>query len=148
IDFDPVRVIPDDSKSLAEGAIAPWARGDKKLVRETLQSLSRSYGIDLTMPFGKLPRKSKEVLLFGPRWTSKNGNGFEGLLPNLHRRYEEGSWAEQEELEPYRSLRPCPTCRGHRLKTQSLSVKVKGRGMADYVDLPIAEALRVFETMT
>jgi excinuclease ABC subunit A len=148
IDFDPARVIPDDSKSLADGAIAPWARGDKKLVRETLQSLSRSYGIDLTVPFSKLPRKPREILLFGSGAATRNGNGFEGLLPNLRRRYEEGSWAEQEELEPYRSLRPCSTCQGHRLKTQSLSVKVKGRGMADYVDLPIAEALRVFETMT
>jgi excinuclease ABC subunit A len=146
IDFDPLRVIPDDSKSLADGAIAPWARGDKKLVRETLQTLSRSYGIDLTVPFAKLPRKSRELLLFGSGSGIKNG--FEGLLPNLRRRYEEGSWAEQEELEPYRSLRPCPVCQGHRLKTQSLSVRVKGRGMADYVDLPIAEALRVFETMT
>jgi excinuclease ABC subunit A len=145
IDFDPGRVIPDDSKSLADGAIAPWARGDKKLVRETLQSLSRSYGIDLTVPFGKLPRKSKELLLFGSGSTIKNG--FEGLLPNLRRRYEEGSWAEQEELEPYRSLRACSTCHGHRLKTHSLSVKVKGHGMADYVDLPISEALRAFETM-
>src|SRR6185295_7491462 len=97
-------------------------------------------------PFSKLPRKSREVLLFGSGSAIKNG--FEGLLPNLRRRYEEGSWAEQEELEAYRSLRPCSTCHGHRLKTQSLSVKVKGRGMADYVDLPIAEALRVFETLT
>src|SRR4029077_3967579 len=56
IDFDPGRVAPDDSKSLADGAIAPWARGDRKLVRETLQTLSRTYGIDLTTPFGKLPR--------------------------------------------------------------------------------------------
>ena len=70
---------------------------------------------------------------------------FEGLLPNLRRRYEDGSWAEQEELEPYRSLRPCPTCRGQRLKTQSLSVKVKGRTISDYVNLPISEALEVFE---
>jgi excinuclease ABC subunit A len=147
IDFDPARVIPDDSKSLADGAIAPWAHGDRKLVRETLQSLSRSYGIDLTVPFARLPRKSREILLFGSGSGARNGNGFEGLLPNLRRRFEEGSWAEQEELEPYRSLRPCPTCHGHRLKTQSLSVKVKGRGMADYVDLPIAEALRAFETM-
>ena len=70
---------------------------------------------------------------------------FEGLLPNLRRRYDEGSWAEQEELEPYRSLRPCPTCHGQRLKPQSLSVKVKGRTIADYVNLPIAEALDVFD---
>ena len=145
IDFDPVRVIPDESKSLADGAIAPWAKGDKKLVRETLQSLSRAHGIDLTVPFAKLPRKQRELLLFGSGAGTKNP--FEGLLPNLHRRYEEGSWAEQEELEPYRSLRPCPTCHGHRLKPESLSVKVKGRSMSEYVDLPIAEALRAFETM-
>jgi len=145
IDFDPLRVIPDESKSLADGAIAPWAKGDKKLVRETLQSLSRAHGIDLTVPFSKLPRKQRELLLFGSGAGTKNP--FEGLLPNLHRRYEEGSWAEQEELEPYRSLRACSTCNGHRLKPESLSVKVKGRSMSDYVDLPIAEALRAFETM-
>ena len=144
IDFDPLRVVPDESKSLADGAIAPWARGDKKLIRETLQTLGRAHGIDLTVPFAKLPRKARELLLFG---TGAAAKGFEGLLPNLRRRYEEGSWAEQEELEPYRSLRPCATCHGHRLKPQSLAVKVKGRSMSEYVDLPIAEALRAFETL-
>jgi excinuclease ABC subunit A len=145
IDFDPVRVIPDESKPLADGAIAPWAKGDKKLVKETLQSLARAHSIDLTVPFAKLPRKARELLLFGSPAGTKTP--FEGLLPNLRRRYEEGSWADQEELEPYRSLRPCPECGGHRLKMQSLSVKVKGRAISDYVDLPISEALRVFETL-
>jgi excinuclease ABC subunit A len=139
IDFDPQRVIPDETKSLAGGAIAPWARGDRKLVREALQALSRDFGIDLDAPFSRLPRKSREVLLAGA------GKGFEGLLPNLRRRYDEGSWAEQSELEPYRSLRPCPTCHGQRLKQQSLSVKVKNRTISDYVNLPIAEALDVFD---
>ncbi|HUK37367.1 MAG TPA: excinuclease ABC subunit UvrA, partial [Vicinamibacterales bacterium] len=145
IDFDPLRVIPDESKSLADGAIVPWAKGDKKLVRETLQALSRAHAIDLTVPFAKLPRKQRELLLFGSAAGTKSP--FEGLLPNLRRRYEEGSWADQEELEQYRSLRPCPACHGHRLKPESLSVKVKGRSMSDYVDLPIAEALRAFETI-
>jgi excinuclease ABC subunit A len=72
---------------------------------------------------------------------------FEGLIPNLRRRYDEGSWAEQEELEPYRSLRPCPTCHGQRLKQQSLSVRVKGRTMSEYVDLPISEAQEVFNSL-
>jgi len=139
IDFDPARVIPDESKSLADGAIAPWSRGDKKLVRDQLQALSRDFGIDLNMPFGRLPRKAREILLFG------SGKQFEGLIPNLRRRFDEGSWAEQEELEPYRSLRPCATCHGERLKQQSLSVKVKGRTIADYVNLPISEALDVFD---
>ena len=140
IDFDPGRIIPDESKSLADGAIAPWSKGDRKLVREQLQALSRDFGIDLSVPFGKLPRKSREALLFG-------SGKFEGLIPNLRRRFEEGSWSEQEDLEPYRSLRPCPTCHGQRLKTQSLSVKVKGRTVADYVNLPIAEALDVFDEL-
>src|SRR5947208_9961410 len=141
VDFDPQRVVPDDQKSLADGAIAPWSRGDRKLVREALQALSRNFGIDLTVPFAKLPRKAREVLMFGAGARS----AFEGLLPNLRRRYDAGSWAEQEELEPFRSLRPCPTCRGERLKTQSLSVKVKSRTISDYVNLPIVEALKVFD---
>jgi excinuclease ABC subunit A len=140
VDFDPQRLIPDESKSLAEGAIAPWQRGDKKFVRDALNGLSRDFGIDVTVPFAKLPRKSREVLLFG-------SGKFEGLLPNLRRRYDEGSWALQEDLEPYRSLRPCPTCKGERLKAQSLAVRVKGRTISDCVNLPIAEALRVFDTL-
>jgi excinuclease ABC subunit A len=141
IDFDPQRIVPDESKSLADGAIAPWARGDKKLVRDALQGLSRDFGIDLNVPFSRLPRKSREILLFGA------GKQFEGLVPNLRRRFDEGSWSEQDELEPYRSLRPCPTCGGERLKQQSLSVKVKGRTISDYVNLPIAEALDVVDSL-
>jgi excinuclease ABC subunit A len=141
IDFDPQRIVPDEAKSLAEGAIAPWARGDRKLVRDQLQALSRDFGIDLNAPFARLPRKAREVLIFG------SGRQFEGLIPNLRRRYDEGTWAEQEELEPYRSLRPCATCRGERLKQQSLSVKVKGRAISEYVNLPISEALDVFNSL-
>ena len=153
VDFDPQRVVPDDTKSLAGGAIAAWSKGDRKLVREALQALGRSFGIDLASPFGKLPRKARELLLFGaPR--ARTGaaeravqDSFEGLIPNLRRRYEEGSWAEQEELEPFRSLRPCPTCQGERLKRQSLAVKVKSRTIADYVHLPISDALKVFDSL-
>jgi excinuclease ABC subunit A len=141
IDFDPRRVVPDESKSLAEGAIAAWARGDRRLVREALQGLSRDFGIDLNTPFAKLPRKHREVLLFG------GGKAFEGILPNLRRRYEQGSWTEQADLEAYRSLRPCGECKGERLKAQTLSVKVKNRTIADYVNLPIAEALKVFDAL-
>ena len=81
--------------------------------------------------------------LQGCRWHDQSA----GILPNLRRRYEEGSWAEQADLEPYRSLRPCAACRGRRLKAQSLSVKVKGRTIAGYVDLPISEAVKVFDML-
>src|SRR2546427_342643 len=139
VDFDPARIVPDESRSLANGAIAPWARGDRKLVRDQLQALSRDFGIDLDMAFSRLPRKHREILLFG------SGKQFEGLIPNLRWRYDGGTWAEQEELEPFRSLRPCPTCGGRRLKKESLSVKVKDRTLSDYVDLPVSEALDVFD---
>ncbi|HEY6614147.1 MAG TPA: excinuclease ABC subunit UvrA [Vicinamibacterales bacterium] len=186
-DFDAKLVVPDESLSLLGGAIAPWARGDRKLVREAVMTLARTYSLDPDTPFNKLPRKHRELVLFGPagaakqekvaakaaaarvaaddedeeddeefelprrRSTAKSeadpfGRNFEGVVPNLRRRYEEGSWAVQEDLEPYRTLRECPTCHGQRLKPQSLAVKVKGRGIADYVDIPISDALAVFES--
>jgi excinuclease ABC subunit A len=183
-DFDPGLVVPDESKSLLEGAIAPWARGDRKLVREAVLTLSKTYGIDPHMAFAKLSKKHRDLILYGPGGVAKPvkeatpvrtseedeedeevaavlqsrrrrrdsaeekdpfGKGFEGVIPNLRRRYEEGSWAVQEDLEPYRTLRDCPKCHGLRLKPQSLAVKVKKRGISDYVNLPISEALEVFE---
>jgi excinuclease ABC subunit A len=170
-DFDPARLVPDESLSLQDGAIAPWAKGDRKLVREALSVLSRTFGIDLALPFRRLPKKLRDVLFFGapgapaagrragaalsPAKTRKGraaeadpfGASFEGLIPNFRRRYETGTWVEQEELEPYRALRPCPECQGHRLKPQSRSVRVKGRTISEYVDLPIAQAVATFDDL-
>ena len=161
-DFDPVRLVPDESLSLTDGAIVPWAKGDKKLVREALESLSRTFDIDLTLPFRRLPKKVRDLLFFGAGGARRGdeapkkgkardkdpfGAGFEGLIPNLRRRYEEGSWLEQENLEPYRALRTCPACSGERLKPQSRAVRVKGRTISEYVGLPIAEAVRVFDSL-
>jgi excinuclease ABC subunit A len=164
-DFDPARVVPDDSLSLEAGAIAPWAKGDRKLVKEALGTLSRVFGIDLAVPFRRLPRKLRDVLLFGAHGGMKRaegdpsrskkkartedpfGAGFEGLIPNLRRRYETGTWLEQENLEPYRALRPCPGCHGDRLKPQSRAVRVKGRTISEYVNLPISEAVSVLDAL-
>ncbi len=167
-DFDPARIIPDPSLSLLGGAISPWAQGDSRLVREALTTLSRHFGIDLDVPFGKLPKKVRDLLIDGPG-NGRNGGGqapaargagrgrraadpfgrdFEGLLPNFRRRFAEGTWVEQEALERYRSLRPCPACGGERLKPQSRSVRVKGRTITDYVDLPLDDALKVFLAMS
>src|SRR5438477_11875782 len=89
-------------------------------------------------PYARRPRKARETDLSGA------GKQFEGLLPNLRRRYDEGTWSQQEELEPYRSLRACATCHGQRLKPQSLADRVKGRTISDYVRLPSSQALPVF----
>ena len=163
-DFDPTRLVPDESLSLHDGAIAPWAKGDRKLVREALTSLSRTFGIDLSVPFRRLSKKIRDVVFFGAAGAGRRGDadgarkktkapkakdpfgaGFEGLVPNLRRRYEEGTWLEQENLEPYRALRPCPTCAGERLKAQSRAVRVKGRTISEYVNLAVSEAVRLFD---
>jgi excinuclease ABC subunit A len=158
-DFDPAHIVPDESLSLMDGAIAPWAKGDRKLVREALTSIGRHFDIDVATPFSRLPKKQRDVLFYGPpggrsepgaKKRAKQdpfGAGFEGLVPNLRRRYEEGSWSDQEALEPYRALRLCPECAGQRLKGSSRSVRVKGRTIAEYVGLPIADALVVFEAL-
>jgi excinuclease ABC subunit A len=158
-DFDPRQLVPDETRSLLEGAIAPWIKGDKKLVREALAALGRNFEIPLDEPFGRLPRKLRDLLFYGPpghrggeaaRKRAKQdpfGAGWEGLIPNLRRRYEEGSWADQEALEPYRALRPCPACEGQRLKPSSRAVRVKGRTIAEFVDLPIADAAGAFDDL-
>ncbi len=159
--FDSARIIPDETKTLADGAIHPWARGDRKLVKDALAKLGRHFGIDLHLPFAKLPRKHRTLLLQGPsdklrrakstlgkrRRTKPDpfGRDFEGIIPNLRRRYTSGTWAQQEVLEPYRSLLACQACNGERLRPESRSVRVKGRTMSDFVGLPLVEALTIFE---
>ena len=165
-DFDPARIVPDPSKSLADGAIQPWVQGDRKMVKTALSKLGRHFEIDLATPFARLSRKRREVLLYGPAGpkgsasakvvrqrnrprtrTEPFGRDFEGIIPNLRRRYEEGTSEQQEALEPYRALRPCPDCDGQRLRPESRAVRVKGRTISDYVNLPIAKASEAVDTL-
>jgi len=172
-DFDPRRIVPDESLSLAAGAIAPW--GKDGAAQEAVAKITAYFGIDAKTPFGKLPKKHRDVILSGPgagnrepgaeagravkkpvakakpstkaklRQPDPFGHDFEGVIPNLRRRFEEGSWAVQEELDPYRALRECPVCNGNRLRQESLVVTLKGKTMVDYVNLPISEALVLFD---
>jgi excinuclease ABC subunit A len=181
-DFDPRLVVPDESKSLLDGAITPWAKGDRKLVREAVVALGKAHGFDPRVPFARLAKKHRELVLFGPNGAKRStpaepspgvvdgdqdedgddefelprarkatggegpfGRSFEGVIPNLRRRYDEGPWSVQEDLEAFRTLRECLECHGYRLKPQSLAVRVKDRGLADYVTLPISEAVAVFD---
>ncbi len=158
-DFDPLRIVPDDGKSLTEGAIAPWGRGDRRMVRDAVQAIAAYHGVDPAVPFARLPKKHRDLVLFGPgtarpatRGTRAAtadpfGRDFEGVIPNLRRRFEQGSWVVQEELDVYRALRECPACRGDRLRPESRSVKVKGHTIADYVNLSVAAALTRFDEL-
>ncbi|MEZ5418311.1 MAG: excinuclease ABC subunit UvrA [Vicinamibacterales bacterium] len=169
-DFDPAKVIPDESKSLNDGAIAPWARGDRKLVKAAIEAIAAHWGVDPAVPFAKLPKKQRDLLLRGPdpdgaddedeepparkgrgartRTVEPFGKDFEGLLPNLRRRFEAAAWDQQAELDQYRALRDCPDCHGGRLRPESRAVRLKGRSLPDYVAMPISEARAVFEGMT
>ncbi|HWB15061.1 MAG TPA: excinuclease ABC subunit UvrA [Vicinamibacterales bacterium] len=157
-DFDARRVVPDDTRSLADGAIAPWAAGDRKSLAEMLDGLQRTFGIDASTPFGKLSKKHRDVVLYGApgrTHTAKRRGGkrdpfgadFEGVIPSLRRRFDTGSWSDQEALEPYRALLRCPACGGDRLKPESRAVRVKGRRITEYVHLPLSDAVRVFESL-
>ena len=153
-DFDPLRVVPDGAKSLLDGAIAPFGKGDKRMVRDAMRAIATYHGVDPNVPFAKLPKKHRDLVLFGPGTPpvpkkkgvapDPFGRDFEGVIPNLRRRFEQGSWTVQEELEPYRALRDCPACKGQRLRPESLSVKVQGKTIAEYVNLPVSKALAAF----
>ncbi|MCY4601806.1 MAG: excinuclease ABC subunit UvrA [Acidobacteria bacterium] len=163
VDFDPERVVPDGARSLAEGAVHPWGSAAGRPLRDALRALAKHHDIDLDVPFRRLPRKKQDLLLYGPdsteaaarraRRTRRTaaadpfGRDFEGIVPNLRRRYAAGTWAQQDELEPYRSPRLCRECSGARLRPESRAVRVHDRVLADYTSLPITEARRVFEQL-
>ena len=151
-DFDPAKIVLDDRLSLTEGAVLPWAKGDTKSLGEMMAGLERAFGIDLAVPFAKLTKRQRDVIFMGaPGRKTKGGDpfgvDFEGVVPNLRRRFDKGTWAEQEALEGYRALRPCLACQGERLRPESRAVRVKGRKLADYVNLPLSDALPFVEAM-
>ena len=162
VDFDPDRIIPDSGRSLAEGAVHPWGPAAGGPLRDALRALARHHDIDIDAPFGKLPRKQRDLLLHGPERRGRAagvrrprraaapdpfGRDFEGIVPNLRRRYAAGTWAQQDELEQYRSTRVCRECGGARLRAESRAVRVHGRVLSDYTGLPISEARRVFDEL-
>ncbi len=140
--FDPQRVVPDPGKSLAQGAIRPWAsRRAPPYTRRKLAALAEQLGFSLTTPFHRLPEEVQRILLHG----SSGGHGappFEGVLPQLERRYQEsGSWRVREELEAYMTSQLCPACGGARLRPEALAVRIGGLSIDAMCRLPISELL-------
>ncbi|MDZ4371106.1 MAG: excinuclease ABC subunit UvrA, partial [Phenylobacterium sp.] len=151
--FDADRVVPDKDKTLHKGAIAPWAKGPSPLYTQTLQALSRHYGFSMDEPWHKLADPAKNVVLYGSgsekiRFVYDDNarkyevsKPFEGVLPNLERRWREtdSAWV-REELARYQSETPCDACHGKRLKPEALAVKVGGQDIADVSTLSIKKA--------
>ena len=151
--FDADLVVPDRDKSLHKGAVAPWSRGPSPLYTQTLQSLSRHYGFSMDKPWRELPAKAQAVILHGSgadkikftyddnARTYETTKAFEGVLPNLERRWREtdSAWV-REELGRFQSETPCEACGGKRLKPEALAVKVGGRDIAEISALSIKAA--------
>ncbi len=156
--FDPELVVPDDRLSLREGAIAPWANAPSQYYAQTLDSLARHYKFSTLDAFGDLLEGFRQVVLYGSGEvpvTMKYDDGiksytvtkpFEGVIPNLERRYREldSAWL-RDELSRYQSGQPCEACDGYRLKPEALCVKIAELHIGEVTGMSITEAARWFK---
>ena len=159
--FDPDRVIVDPGLSLAGGAIRGWDRRNAWYFR-MITSLADHYGFDAEAPFDSLTDRQREVILHGSgdeeiemHYVSARGSSitrrhpFEGILPNMERRWRETESAPvREELSRFMSTRTCPDCNGSRLNRAARHVYIGPHGIADITALSVADALALFESLT
>jgi excinuclease ABC subunit A len=160
MEIDPDLVVPNPHISIAQGAVAPWGNPIGSWYYHQLKSLADHYQFSLYVPFEKLKPEVKDVLLHGTghkelkfRWEDSEGKGeyygtFEGLIPNLERRYRQTqSEAVREWIEKYMRVLPCPECNGARLKKESLSVKVGDLNIAELTKLSVKQTKRFFSKL-
>jgi excinuclease ABC subunit A len=165
LEIDPDLVIQNRHLSLEEGAIAPWPMQRDGYYYGVLESVARAYGFSMAEPVENLTDEQVRVLLFGSggeripirfqnRRHGRDGRGheyrtvFEGVVPNLQRRYQETDSPQvREEIERYMMNRPCPTCHSARLKPASLAVTVADLNVAQVASLSVAKAAAFFEQL-
>ncbi|HEU5141444.1 MAG TPA: excinuclease ABC subunit UvrA [Bacillales bacterium] len=155
-------VIPDRERTLRDHAIAPWQPTSSQFYPKMLEAVCDHYGIDMDVPVSRLPKAQLDKILYGSggekiyfRYENDFGRirenhiAFEGVVSNVERRYREtSSDFIREQMEGYMAQKPCPTCDGHRLKEESLSVKVGGNHIGEVTELSISNAQDFFEKLT
>ena len=151
--IDPIAVVPDGGLTLYKGAIAPWSKTSSPYYTQTLEALAKHYGFKMSDKWSALPQKAKDVLLYGTGdevitfayddglRSYKTKKPFEGVIPNLERRYREtdSNWA-REEIEKFQSVTDCEACGGHRLKPEALAVKIADLHVGEVVQMSIRTA--------
>jgi excinuclease ABC subunit A len=156
-EFDPALIVPNPELSLREGAIAPWANRNSVHFIEFIDALTAQYGVDIFTAYKDLPQEFKQVLLFGSgdkliTFYFERGDRriryqkpFEGVIPNLKRRYREtdSNWS-REEIGRYMNFQPCPDCKGEKLNQASRSVKVGGLTISQLTAFSIAKIRSYF----
>jgi excinuclease ABC subunit A len=155
MEIDPELVVPDPTLSIGEGAIAPWAASASEYYDQLIQAISERYNVDLETPWDGLPESAQDFFLHGTNGdrvqvSYRNRFGrrrsysttFEGIVPNLERRYREtDSEFTREKIEEYMTLRPCPQCGGARLRPESRGVLVSAVPINEFAALPARRAL-------
>ncbi|WP_428409138.1 excinuclease ABC subunit UvrA [Hyphococcus sp.] len=158
--FDEELVVPDGSLALNNGAIAPWAKGTSPYYAQTLQALARHYKFKITVPWDELPEEAQDVVLYGTdeeeiKFIYADGarkfetvKPFEGVIPNLERRWREtdSAWV-REELSRFQSVTHCEACNGMRLKPEALAVKVGGLSISEATEFSIKAAGAWFDAL-
>lgn len=159
--IDPELVISDPALTLKRGAVAPWAKSTSPYYDQTLDALSRHFGFKTTVAWSALPEQARAVVLFGTgkesvRFDYNDGlrsysvnKPFEGVIPNLERRYKETeSDASREEIGRFMSATPCAACEGKRLKPEALAVKIDRQDIGQVTALSVREAHRWFSEIS
>ncbi len=151
--FDERPVVPDQTLTLYNGALAPWRKGKSPYFLQTIEAIARHFEFDKNTPWKDLPKKVQNVFLHGSgdeeiKFRYDEGGrvyevtrGFEGVIPNMQRRYREtdSNWI-REEFERYQNNRPCKTCGGYRLRPEALAVKIDHMHAGQVVQMSIKEA--------
>ncbi len=157
LNVDPKLVVSDEKKSISDGAIIPWAKSTSLYYAQTLASLSKHYKFSLEEKWKNLPKKIKDIILYGSddeeiKFTYDDGyekyshkKTFEGVINNLERRYLEtdSDWM-REEISQYQSDTKCEKCNGHRLKDEALCVKIDKLNISQVTEMSIVEAKEWF----
>ncbi|HEY8582113.1 MAG TPA: excinuclease ABC subunit UvrA, partial [Capillimicrobium sp.] len=156
MEIDPDLVVPDPSLTIGEGALLPWANSASNYYEQITQAIAETYGINLECPWEALPAEQQDLYLYGTgderiQVSYRNRYGrrrsyatqFEGIIPNLERRYREtDSEYSREKIEEFMSVRPCPVCKGARLRPESRAVLVGGTAIHEFCALSARAALR------
>ena len=160
LNVDPNLVIPDDRKSIADGAIEPWAKSTTLYYAQTLASIAKHYGFSLDDRWKKLPKKIKDVILYGSdeeeiKFNYDDGyekyshkKTFEGVINNLERRFlESDSEWKREAIAEYQSDSACEGCNGDRLKEEALCVKIDNNNISQVTKKSILDASQWFKDL-
>ncbi len=158
-EIDPDLLVPDPELSIAEGALVPWSVGNSTYYESVIQAIADRYEIDIDKPWRELTEEQQSLFLYGTSGdkvyvTYRNRMGrrraymlaFEGIVPSLERRYKEtDSAGQRERIEEYMSFRPCPVCKGARLKPEVLAVTVGGRNVHEFTQMSVTRAIEFLD---